>query len=121
MNSGLNNLSSKLVDGALRDSIQKWKENTACERHGDMRVGISDCPLCKLFIVSLGVGCTGCPVLEETGQFGCRDTPADELEEHVEICSDCQKGDKCAEARRFAKMEFLFFKSLHPENLDVLK
>jgi hypothetical protein len=107
----------KSVEKALRDSISRWEANAARDIHGDMQLGIAGCPLCELFMIALGVGCTGCPVADATGQTGCRGTPSDRLDQHVEDCADCKSDRKCRELRRLARMEVAFLKSLRPETI----
>lgn len=56
---------------ALDGSIVKW-ERIVAGTHEDE--GIQDCPLCQLFRPR-EENCTGCPVLEYSGQVWCCNTP----------------------------------------------
>ena len=70
----------KRTHTALLESIEKWKRNRELPVD-EGSVGVSSCPLCKLFHPTENVNtnllhpCRGCPVREHTGVPHCRYTP----------------------------------------------
>lgn len=60
---------------ALEGSIKKWE---AIVDGTGIDAGQDNCPLCQKFFkedVETGHKCGGCPVKEESGEDGCRNTP----------------------------------------------
>lgn len=69
---------------ALEGSIKKWELILAGEGRDE---GYRNCPLCQMFNTPelnasrTGPACEGCPVREETGEGGCRNTPYEKWDE----------------------------------------
>lgn len=59
---------------ALEASIEKWKANAATAMPTVVRLGVGDCPLCRLFNRE-GNDCAGCPVHERTKAAFCDNSP----------------------------------------------
>ncbi len=94
------------TETALRQSIEKWEKNSRIEELEEALLGMSNCPLCKLFYRD---SCTGCPVSEFTLTTCCEGTP----NETAEIKHSDFEFDGFIAA---AKCEVVFLKSLLPEN-----
>lgn len=71
----MSTLTNAEVREALQGSIQKW-ERIVAGKGGDR--GTDNCPLCQVFLVTVGEMCGGCPVSVYTGLTSCRATPYDE-------------------------------------------
>ncbi len=102
---------------ALRGSIDKWK---AIERGDGLDLGITNCPLCALFINDC---CEGCPVRTETGYAGCTGSPYGYFRAALNaaagrdaVCIDEAPLDEAPRLKRLARDEREFLESLLPEN-----
>ncbi len=90
---------------ALKASIRKWRENAAVDDLADANTGAKGCPLCRVFYHN---DCAGCPVMEETGEECCDDTPY--------IAADAALKRKDLPAFKEASLEEVaFLESLLPE------
>lgn len=92
---------------ALELSIKHWEENVAVEKIYHARLGISSCALCVKFRTN-GLCCFGCPVYEESGEIGCRETPY--VEAHIAYVNRNLENFKIA-----AQKEVEFLKSLRED------
>lgn len=95
---------------ALLDSVEKWRQ---IERGEMVDLGRKNCMLCQLFLVR-NEDCTGCPVMQKTGEESCRGTPYDQwCKEHgyeeVGSVADTPK------LVRLARAERRFLESLLPK------
>jgi hypothetical protein len=112
---------------ALQASIKHWEENVAAEVVGDVKLGPSDCALCRLFWNKLHapimpendgdaicVRCDGCPVLAATGQHGCNGSPYGDAEDAFMEWDDVEQEDSLARFHEAAQAELDFLKSLLP-------
>lgn len=99
---------------ALRKSIKKWEAIVAGGRHDG---GSADCDLCKLFGTLEFSDCAGCPVSESgPNRESCRNTPYVEWFKHCSMNQDLRWFAKDTEAKKLAKKELTFLKSLLPKN-----
>jgi hypothetical protein len=92
---------------ALEGSIDKW-ERIAAGEIADQ--GCSSCPLCRVFLFARNT-CFGCPVMERTGEGGCRRTPYTQFDHLDEDDSGWARTAGQIEA---AQAEVDFLKSLLP-------
>lgn len=63
---------------ALLGSIEHWEANTELALAGGLPLlGADKCALCALYFqeYDLTQSCHGCPVMEATGESGCKGTP----------------------------------------------
>ena len=114
---------------ALKSSIQHWKENIKAEYTYEVSVSCRDCALCGLYINAIAedteVGCTGCPISENTGLENCAGTPytvaADLYGEWLEVPKDSREYIKARNHfRSAARAELKFLKSLLPAKNPTL-
>ena len=61
-----------LADSALENSIAHWTQVLAAEDPSEIKLGVSACALCSLFLKR---NCLGCPVMGRTRESLCRNTP----------------------------------------------
>jgi hypothetical protein len=94
---------------ALEGSIDKW-ERVAAGEIADQ--GCCNCPLCRVFLFA-GNTCFGCPVMERTGEGGCRRTPYTQFDHLDEDDSGWARTAGQIEA---AQAEVAFLKSLLPSD-----
>lgn len=127
---GSNNMGGKMIDKsmteevrkALEESIEKWKWNLALVQknidkkikskdsgfyigRSRLKLGVKDCPLCKIFYVCS----SGCPIWK-SGHNECRNTPYFSVAIMVdedEICSQ--------ELAEEIEAEIEFLESLRPK------
>lgn len=97
---------------ALKASISKWERNSRVRSPDNYLIGVSDCPLCALFypIIYRAEGCEGCPVHDRTGYSFCKHSPYKEATNASGVWSNGGR-----EARKAARAEVEFLKSLLPE------
>lgn len=57
---------------AARESVAAWKDKLTETAPDCILIGVSVCPLCKLYFDN---GCNGCPVKDFTGEEDCDGTP----------------------------------------------
>ncbi len=100
---------------ALEGSIEKWK---AIERGDGMDLGITNCPLCALFINDC---CSGCPVWAATGHTHCAWSPYGYFRAALNaaagsgaVCIDEAPLDEARRLKRLARDEREFLESLLP-------
>ena len=98
---------------ALRGSIEKWE---AIERGDGQDLGISNCPLCHLFVEEC---CQDCPVGITTGLYGCNGSPYGEFRRaltdaagEVAVSIDEAPLDEASRLKRLARDEREFLESL---------
>ena len=96
---------------ATLGSIRKWQRivrRTTAVDHGAF-----NCPLCTLFLER---DCRGCPVSEATGVSGCRGSPYELWNEHMDECNHhYHRTPGCKECLRLAKAELTFLVGLLPD------
>ncbi len=104
---------------ALEGSIEKWKE---IERGDGMDLGITNCPLCALFVNDC---CSGCPVLTATGHAYCVMSPYGYFRTALNtaagcdaVCIDEAPLDEAPRLKRLARDEREFLESLLPESCE---
>lgn len=104
---------------ALKGSIAKWERIV---RYGAAECGYHDCPLCHLFADE---ECKGCPVAEQTKDKACVGSPYHAARTAMQVPLGVPRGDRrhpagariprTKEARRLARLELEFLKSLIPK------
>ncbi len=76
-----------LIRKAIEQSIIHWKENLDLVLHnGRLRhqdIGSQSCPLCQLKSQLNYSSCIFCPVYKATGESGCKETPWDDISDHI--------------------------------------
>ena len=98
---------------ALRESIEKWERNTVAETPYNFRLGVEDCPLCRLLWYN---SCSGCPVRTATGDTHCDGTPYDEAHAaHDAWFHRPQDPSLRLAAQDAAREEVAFLRSLLPK------
>ena len=90
--------------GALKESIKKW-EWLAKHRGSPPYTDSETCALCNIYILGDKNNCTGCPVMERTGEKSCVGTPYYDYSMAL--------GHK--KAKLAARAEVKFLKSLLPK------
>ena len=97
---------------ALKGSIEKWEKIVSGDG-GD--AGADNCPLCNLFNnVETPVMCFGCPVMEQTGEDGCGDTPYQNWCDTFKLGHPLPRMAETDEQKTAAKAELEFLRSLLP-------
>lgn len=95
---------------ALEASIEKWERNARVDHPDDVKLGLTTCPLCRLF---WGDDCESCPIAAHTGQIFCEDTPYERADIAAGRWEDCPDSEALREAfREAAEEEVAFLKSL---------
>ena len=65
---------------ALQASIKEWQGKAAGDDAGNIALGRSSCPLCRVYDpvrtqYPERPACAGCPIAEKAGKIGCENTP----------------------------------------------
>lgn len=101
---------------ALHASIAKWERNATTEDLGDVVLGLTDCPLCKIFHSFFGgPDCDGCPI-NAAGFYRCGGSPYEAAEDAY---GEWEDGGSSADFHKVAQAEVAFLKSLLPLNEEV--
>ena len=107
----MNDMNAETLE-ALKGSVRKWNR-IFCK--GGVNLGPTNCPLCKLFVLS---DCEGCPVSAKSGRSGCHGTPYYAFGRHHlgshPIFIDHRVVGKCRSCKKHAKAERDFLASLLP-------
>lgn len=75
---------------ALNASIAKWERNAKAKRPANYKTGVSDCPLCGLYMMPPdGRTCRDCPIFKITGKTGCADTPYEDAVSARSLWGSC--------------------------------
>ena len=109
---------------ALKASIEKWKANASAESIYEVRLGMTDCPLCMKFHSHITGNrgepkCNGCPVYAKTGISGCANTPYDDADQAFDEWDKADIEDEASARSEFierANEEVAFLESLLPED-----
>lgn len=107
-------MDTKTLD-ALTASIAKWEKNATVTDFNDVVMGLTDCPLCRIFHSWFGgPDCQGCPV-NESGCYRCGGTPYEDAEMALDAWDDTSnEAESAAQFRKAAEDEVAFLKSLLP-------
>lgn len=101
---------------ALKQSIEKWKQNAIATEPNQVAMGPKSCPLCVMYNTD-GMPreklCTGCPVFEKVGNKYCSGSP---YVDAISLRSAWRWGHgEGDEFRAAAQKEVEFLESLLPE------
>lgn len=97
---------------ALLLSIDHWRENEESLAEG-ASTGPDDCPLCQLF---LSDRCSGCPIANAVGDFGCRGTPYEAAVASRDAAKQSGSDADQAAWKAAAGAERAFLESLLPQH-----
>jgi hypothetical protein len=100
---------------ALLLSIEHWRENEASPAEA-ASTGPDDCPLCELFLKDR---CSGCPIANAVGDFGCRGTPYEAAVASRDAAKQSGRDADQEAWRAAARAELEFLESLLPRHERV--